>query len=91
MPLVNMKDMLQHANRNGYAVGAFGLQSLDFLEAIVAAAESARAPVILSLSELHFGHFDFELAMSAVEAAAQRAVVPVAIQIDYGANLDSVI
>ncbi len=91
MPQVNMKDMLHHAYRNGYAVGAFGLQSLDFLEAIVTAAESARAPVILSLTEAHFNHFDFKLAMSAVEAAAQRAVVPVAIHLDRGANFDSAV
>lgn len=91
MPLVNMKDMLHHAYRNGYAVGAFDLQSLDFLEGIVAAAESARAPVILSMDESHFGDLNFELAMSAVEAAAQRAVVPVAIQLDHGANTDSAV
>jgi len=91
MPLVNMKDMLHHAYRNSYAVGAFDLLSLDFLEGIVAAAESARAPVILSLSESHFGHLDFELVMSAVEAAAQRAVVPVAIQLEHGENPDSAV
>jgi fructose-bisphosphate aldolase class II len=91
MPLVNMKDMLHHAYRNSYAVGAFDLLSLDFLEGILAAAESARAPVILSLAESHFGYLNFELAMSAVEAAAQRAVVPVAIQLDHGENLDSAV
>ena len=91
MPLVNMKDMLHHAYRNGYAVGAFGLHSLDVLEAIVAAAESARAPVILSLSEAHFAHFDFRLAMAAAEAAAQRSVVPMAIHLDRGANAESAV
>ena len=39
MPLVNMRDMLKHAYRNGYAVGGFDLVSLDFLEAIMDAAE----------------------------------------------------
>lgn len=91
MPLVNMKDMLHHAYRNSYAVGAFDLLSLDFLEGIVAAAESARAPVILSLAESNFGYLDFELAMSAVESAAQRAVVPVAIQLEHGENPDSAV
>lgn len=41
MPLVNMREMLDHAYRNGYAVGGFDLVSLDFLEAIMAAAERA--------------------------------------------------
>lgn len=91
MPLVNMKDLLAHAYGNGYAVGAFNLVSLDFLEAIITAAERARAPVILSLAEPHCGHFDFELAMPAVEAAARRCSVPVAIHLDHGANLESVV
>ncbi len=91
MPLVNMKDLLTHAYRNGYAVGAFELASLDFLQAIMAAAESARAPVILSISESNFAHSDFDLIMPAVEAAALRAKVPVAIQLYQGANLDSAI
>ncbi|MGB5177097.1 MAG: ketose-bisphosphate aldolase [Gammaproteobacteria bacterium] len=91
MPLVDMKDMLHHAYDNGYAVGAFDLVSLDFLEGIISAAERCRAPVILSLAESHFDYFDFELIMPAVEAAAQRATVPVAIHLDHGASLDSAV
>ena len=59
MPLVDMRDMLNHAYRNGYAVGGFDLVSLDFLEGILEAAENCRSPVILSLAESHFGHYDF--------------------------------
>ncbi|MDD5391017.1 MAG: class II fructose-bisphosphate aldolase [Gallionellaceae bacterium] len=91
MPLVNMKHLITHAYRNGYAVGAFDVVSLAFLQAIVAAAETARAPVILSLAETRFEEFDFELLMPAVEAAARRASVPVAIQLDHGANLESAV
>jgi fructose-bisphosphate aldolase class II len=91
MPLVAMKDMLDHAYRHRYAVGAFDLVSLDFLDAIVQAAEQSRAPVILSLAESHFDYFDFELAMPAVEAAARRASVPVAIHLDHGHSLESAV
>ena len=91
MPLVDMKDMLQHAYHHGYAVGAFDLVSLDFLEGILAAAERARAPVILSLAESHYEYFDFELMMPAVEAAAKRASVPVAIHLDHGVSLESAV
>ncbi len=91
MPLVHMQAMLQHAYRNGYAVGAFDLVDLNFLEAIVDAAERARAPLILSLAESHFEYFDFALAMPAVVAAARRASVPVAIHLDHGASLESAI
>ncbi len=90
MPLVDMKDMLGHTFRERYAVGAFDLVSLDFLEAIVAGAEARCAPVILSLAESHFEYYDFELTMAATAAAARRASVPVAIHLDHGASSESV-
>lgn len=89
MALVNMRDMLYHAYENNYAVGAFDLVSLDFLEAVIGAAEQCRAPVILSVAEPHFAHYDFELMLPAVEAAAKRASVPVAIQLDHGSSIES--
>ncbi len=90
MPLVNMRDMLYHAYENNYAVGAFDLVSLDFLEAVIDAAESCRSAVILSIAEPHFVHYDYELLLPAVEAAAKRASIPVAIQLDHGSSVDSV-
>ncbi|MFA5243075.1 MAG: class II fructose-bisphosphate aldolase [Sulfuricella sp.] len=89
MALVNMADMLGHAYRHAYAVGAFGVVTLDFLEAIIQAAENYRAPVILNLAESHFGYYDFDLLAPAVVAAARRASVPVAIHLDHGQSLES--
>lgn len=91
MPSVDMRDMLNHAYRNGYAVGGFDLVSLDFLEAILDAAEHCRSPVILSLAESHFEYYDFELAMAAAEKAARRSEVPVAIHLDHGTNFESAV
>lgn len=91
MPIVTMKEMLNHAYHHGYAVGSFDVVSLDFVTGIITAAERSRSPVILSLAESHFDYFDFELLMPAVEAAAKRATVPVAIQLDHGMSLDSAI
>lgn len=91
MALVNMRDMIYHAYQHNYAVGAFDLVSLDFLEAVIGAAESCRASIILSIAEPHFEHYDYELLLPAVEAAAQRASVPVAIQLDHGSSMASAI
>jgi fructose-bisphosphate aldolase class II len=91
MPLVNMRDMLYHAYDNNYAVGAFDLVSLDFLEAVIDAAEDCRSAVILSIAEPHFAHYDFELFLPAVEAAAKRASIPVAIQLDHGSTQESAV
>ena len=91
MPLVNMHDMLYHAYNNNYAVGAFDLVCLDFLEAVIDAAEECRSAVILSIAEPHFAHYDVELILPAVEAAAKRASVPVAIQLDHGSTMETAI
>ncbi|MDZ7662987.1 ketose-bisphosphate aldolase [Thiohalophilus sp.] len=91
MPLVNMRDMLQHAHREQYAIAAFDLVSLDFLHGILNAAEACEAPVILSLAESHFDYFDFPTIMPAVVSAARRANVPVAIHLDHGATYESAV
>lgn len=91
MPLVNLKGMLTHAYQNGYAVGAFDAVSLDFVTGIMTAAEQAHAPVILSVAESHFDYFDFELLVTAMERAAKRATVPVAIHMDHAMSLDTAV
>jgi fructose-bisphosphate aldolase class II len=88
MPIVDMSDMLNHAYRNRYAIGAFDVVSIDFIEGVVAAAEHCKAPIILSLAESHFEHYDFELLLAAVEKAAQRSCVPVAIHLDHGESYE---
>jgi len=91
MPLVDMKDMVGHAYRNSYAVGAFEVVSLEFLEAIVGASERTRSPVILSLSGARFGHEDLEPAIAAAEGAARRAQVPVAVLFDRSGSFESAV
>jgi len=91
MALVHMGDMLRHAYANRYAVGAFDVVSLDFVTGVMAAAECQQAPVIISLAESHFAYFDFDLIMAAVERAAERASVPVAIHLDHGESLESAV
>lgn len=89
MPLVNAKDLLGHASRHGYAVCAFDMASLDFLAAGVQAAENCRAPVILSVAEPHLEYLAVEHILPAVEAAARRATIPVAIQFNRAASVAS--
>jgi fructose/tagatose bisphosphate aldolase len=51
MPLVSMKQMLQHA-----LVGHFNLNNLEFTQAILQAAEEERSPVILAVSPGYLSH-----------------------------------
>ncbi len=51
MPLVSMKEMLNKAKAEGYAVGQFNFNNLEFTQAILQAAEEEKSPVILGVSE----------------------------------------
>lgn len=91
MALVQMQDMLRHAYDNKYAVGAFDVVSLELLQGVINAAEQCRASVIIGLAEPHLQHFDIELLAPAVEAAARRSSVPVAIHYDHGSGVEGAI
>jgi fructose/tagatose bisphosphate aldolase len=51
MPLSTNKELLKLARREGYAVGAFNINNMEILQAIVAAAEAERSPAIIAVSE----------------------------------------
>ena len=87
MPLVHLADMVNHAYRHNYAVGAFGVDNQNFLEGVIQAAENSRAPVVLNLIESHFNGHEFDLFVPAVVSAARRTAVPVAINFDHGTSM----
>jgi fructose-bisphosphate aldolase class II len=91
MPLVHLADIVNHAHRHNYAVGAFGVANQDFLEGVMQAAEDSRAPVVLNLIASHFSSHDFDLFVPSVVAVARRAAVPVAINFDHGTSLASAV
>ena len=49
--LVSMKEMLIDAKENGYAVGQYNINNLEFTQAILEASQEENAPVILGVSE----------------------------------------
>lgn len=90
MAMVNMKDLLSHAYNNRYAVGAFEVVNLDFLQAVVDAAEKSRSPVVLNIVEPHFDLYDHELLLAAVVRAAKRATVPIAVHMDHCSSVQTI-
>ncbi|GAB4318153.1 MAG: ketose 1,6-bisphosphate aldolase [Candidatus Sumerlaeia bacterium] len=90
MPLVTLKDALQDACARRYAVGSFNVVNLDFLEAILEAAEAEYSPVILSVAEVHFKYVTLENISPAILACAQRARVPVVVHLDHGESLEAI-
>ena len=47
MSLVTTKELLLDAQKNGYAVGAFNVENMEMVQAVVAAAEELKSPVIM--------------------------------------------
>jgi len=92
MPLVSMKEMLIKANENGYAVGQFNLNNLEFTQAILQAAQEENSPVILGVSEGAARYMGgFKLVVEIVKALMDeyKVTVPVAIHLDHGSSFET--
>ncbi|MGW2718888.1 class II fructose-bisphosphate aldolase [Streptomyces sp. NPDC001492] len=85
MPLVTTGELVTRAAAEHSAVAAFNIITLEHVEAVIAGAESAEAPVVLQVSEnavtFRCGRL-FPLARAAA-VAAERASVPVALHLDH--------
>lgn len=88
MPLVTTKQMLLDAQKDNYAVGAFNVENMEMVMAVMEAAEELKSPVIMQTtpSTVKYAGLDFFLAN--VKAAAERASVPVAMHLDHGSSFE---
>lgn len=92
MPLVSMKEMLNMAKDNGYAVGQFNLNNLEYAQAILDAAEEEKSPVILGVSEgagRYMGGYSVVVAMVKALMYENKTTVPVAIHLDHGSSFEA--
>jgi len=88
--LVTGLEILKKARAEGYGVGAFNVNNMEFLQAVLEAAEEQRSPVILALSEGAMKYGGRALTLMAVELA-KEARVPVAVHLDHGSSYESVL
>lgn len=86
--LVNLKDVLIPAQQGHYAVGLFNTTDSDMLEAVIAAAEELRAPVIIGTAEVLLPYGELKLIGPSLLAAAKRASVPVVLHYDHGLTVE---
>lgn len=88
MPLVTTKEMLLKAQKENYAVGAFNVENMEMVQAVLAAAEELQAPVIMQTTPSTVKYAGLDFIMQMVKAAAERASVPVAIHLDHGSSFE---
>lgn len=88
MPLVTTEKMLLDAQVGGYAVGAFNVENMEMVQAVVAAAEELRSPVIMQTTPSTVKYASLAYFYANAKAAAEAASVPVAIHLDHGSSFD---
>ncbi len=84
MSFVTTKQMLAAADEGAYAVGAFNVENMEMVMAVIAAAEEMNAPAILQTTPSTVKYAGLPLYYANVKAAAKRAKVPVALHLDHG-------
>ncbi len=85
--LVNAKEMLLTARKEGYAVGQFNINNLEWTKAILETAQENNSPVILGVSAgagKYMGGFKVVVGMVNGMLEAMNITVPVALHLDHG-------
>ena len=86
--LVNAKKLLQLAQERHFAVGHFNINNLETIQAIMAAAEAKRAPVILAASKSALKYAGLNNLVSLVRLAAAQTQLPVVLSLDHGPTIE---
>ncbi|WP_224825170.1 class II fructose-bisphosphate aldolase [Cognatishimia sp. MH4019] len=84
MPLVTLRDVLQPALHNGYAVAGLVTLGWDDMRAYVAAAEAENVPVILQAGPGCREYTPLPILGKMFRHLAERASVPVVAHLDHG-------
>ena len=91
MALVSSTPLLTRARRGGYGVVAFNVHTLEMLQAVVDAAQEARAPLILQTTAGTVQHLGADYIAAAAKVAADSATVPIALHLDHCQDFDVIV
>ena len=84
--LVNMKEMLENAEKEGYAIACINTPNVDLIRAVVAAAEELNTAVIIDHAEVHDALVPLERIAPDMIQYAKAAKVPVCVHLDHGTS-----
>ena len=88
--LYNLKQILDLAEKDGYAIPAFNVYNVETVMAVIQAAEEARSPVIMQLYSRLVTTGVSNYVCPVVLEAAKQASVPVCLHLDHGSGEDAV-
>ena len=84
MPLVTTKEMLILAQKNTYAVAAFNCENMEMMQAVIAAGEEMKAPLIIQTTPSTIRYASAGIFAANVAVMAKSASIPVALHLDHG-------
>src|SRR5712671_2151711 len=84
MPLTHTRDLFAKALKGKYAVGAFNVNNMELLQAIVEACEEEKAPVMLQISKGARHYANPVYLKKLIEAAISLSNIPIAVHLDHG-------
>ncbi len=90
MYVVSTKQMLNNAQRGGYAVPAFNIHNLETMQVVVESAASLNAPVIIAGTPGTFNHAGTENLLALVSAMAKQYHHPLAIHLDHHTKFEDI-
>lgn len=82
--LVTSRELLIDAQKNKYAVGAFNVENMEMVLAVLNAAENTRSPVIMQTTPGTVKYAGADMYFANISAAAKRSSVPVVCHLDHG-------
>jgi fructose-bisphosphate aldolase, class II len=88
MPLTHTKDLFAKALKGKYALGAFNVNNMEFVQAIVEACEEEKAPVMLQISKGARQYANSVYLKRLIEAAISVTTIPIAVHLDHGDSFE---
>ncbi len=86
MPLVTSERILRRAFEEGWAVGAFNANNLEYVQAILEACNEEKVPVILQASQGAIKYTGLQNIVDMVRNVAQNISIPVVLHLDHGTD-----
>ena len=88
--LVTTKEMFEKSMKEGFAIGAFNVNNMEIVQAIMDAAAEEKSPVILQASSSAIKYARINYLMKMVKAAEEEhPEVPFAIHLDHGPDFET--
>jgi len=84
MSIVSMRELIERAEKDNIAVGAFNVGNMEMLIGAISAAEKQKTPIIIQIAESRLSHSPLELMAPMMVEAAKKSEVKVAVNFDHG-------